>query len=178
MPSFRLRCQAPTFFRQVQLPAARAGRGGGGGAGGLGAHRGAHHQAVPLQASPHNHRSARALELCIGRTAPIVSLVKDDFYVRIRGLEKHAEQVTAQRAAFALVPCFVHRVDAKAPLFSEGTLFLNSSVSNGIAVETKERRVPYFLYRHVTAPFLNQKLDQYVCITYTCKCQHSLCLFY
>ncbi len=45
-----------------------------------------------------------------GRAAPTVSVVKDNFHERKQGLEKHAKLVTA--------PCFVHRVDAKATVFT------------------------------------------------------------
>ncbi len=40
--------------------------------------------------------------------------------------------------AYALAPCFVHRVDAKAPVFREGTLFPLSSVHNGTLLKYKK----------------------------------------
>jgi hypothetical protein len=49
-----------------------------------------------------------------------------------KGLEKHAKLVTA--------PCFVHRVDAKATVFREGTPFSLSSVHNGAGAAIKTKR--------------------------------------
>jgi hypothetical protein len=46
--------------------------------------------------------------------------------------------MTTQLIAFALVPCFVHRVDAKATVFREGTLFPLTSVHNGTAIKRKK----------------------------------------